>query len=207
MKAVMMVLTLCGFLVAATRVEAQGRGNRTHAKAVPPGHLPPAGRCRVWYDDRPPGHQPPPTDCVSARLEARRTGGRLIFGGRKVDRRDDGRYDRRDRDDRWEERTCEVRDRDGRCDYTEGRYPSSLPDMVWGIIFGRGQRIDDVRRWVGQGDVRVRYLDADRNEVPESVTWLDPRGRTLQRWIDDDRDGRADRVAIYRDGEVVRVIR
>lgn len=32
---------------------------------VPPGHLPPAGKCRVWYPGRPPGHQPAPGDCRS----------------------------------------------------------------------------------------------------------------------------------------------
>ena len=224
MKALLLASTLCGFLVA-TRLDAQEHENRGRTQAVPPGHLPPPGECRVWYDDRPPGHQPPPTDCASARLEARRTGGRVISGGRKDDRRYDDRYDRRDRRDddrrrvecddrdrrdgecRWEDRDCVDRDRDGRCDYADGRYPSSLPDMVWGIIFGRGERVEDVRRWVGQGDVRVRHVDADRNGVPEVVTWLDSRGRTLQRWIDDDRDGRADRVGIYRDGTVVRVIR
>jgi hypothetical protein len=30
---------------------------------VPPGHLPPAGKCRIWYPGKPPGHQPPPGDC------------------------------------------------------------------------------------------------------------------------------------------------
>ena len=102
---------------------------------------------------------------------------------------------------------CVDRDRDGRCDYAEGRFPSTLPEMIWGVIFGRGERVDAVRRWVGAGDVRARVTDADRDRVPEVVTWVDARGRTLQRWIDDDRDGRADRVGIYRDGKVVRVIR
>ena len=30
---------------------------------IPPGHLPPPGKCRLWYPDRPPGHQPPPECC------------------------------------------------------------------------------------------------------------------------------------------------
>lgn len=34
-------------------------------KGVPPGHYPPPGHCRLWYDGRPPGHQPPPTRCES----------------------------------------------------------------------------------------------------------------------------------------------
>ncbi|MDM7915170.1 MAG: hypothetical protein QUU85_07875, partial [Candidatus Eisenbacteria bacterium] len=31
--------------------------------AIPPGHLPGPGQCRLWYPNRPPGHQPPPFDC------------------------------------------------------------------------------------------------------------------------------------------------
>ena len=33
------------------------------AVRVPPGHLPQAGYCRVWYPGRPPGHQPRPERC------------------------------------------------------------------------------------------------------------------------------------------------
>ena len=30
---------------------------------IPPGHMPPPGKCRIWYPERPPGHQPPPGNC------------------------------------------------------------------------------------------------------------------------------------------------
>jgi Ni/Co efflux regulator RcnB len=37
---------------------------------IPPGHLPPPGKCRLWYPDRPPGHQPPPESCGQLRYYA-----------------------------------------------------------------------------------------------------------------------------------------
>jgi hypothetical protein len=36
---------------------------------IPKGHLPPPGKCRVWYPDRPPGQQPPPGDCAELRYK------------------------------------------------------------------------------------------------------------------------------------------
>lgn len=46
---------------------------------VPPGHLPPPGKCRLWFPDRPPGHQPPPGDCRVLRREVP-PGAHLIYG-------------------------------------------------------------------------------------------------------------------------------
>jgi hypothetical protein len=37
---------------------------------IPEGHLPPPGKCRLWYPDRPPGHQPPPERCGRLRAHA-----------------------------------------------------------------------------------------------------------------------------------------
>jgi hypothetical protein len=34
---------------------------------IPPGHMPPPGKCRIWYPERPPGQQPPPGDCHELR--------------------------------------------------------------------------------------------------------------------------------------------
>jgi hypothetical protein len=45
------------------------RNHRSHQRdakkgvRIPPGHMPPRGACRIWYDHRPPGHQPPPGNC------------------------------------------------------------------------------------------------------------------------------------------------
>jgi hypothetical protein len=33
------------------------------ALAIPPGHMPPPGQCRIWFPGRPPGQQPPPGEC------------------------------------------------------------------------------------------------------------------------------------------------
>ena len=31
--------------------------------SIPEGHMPPPGKCRIWYPERSPGDQPPPGDC------------------------------------------------------------------------------------------------------------------------------------------------
>lgn len=187
-------------LLALDTAGAQGRGNGNgngngkgkkgkSAQGIPPGHLPAAGECRVWYDGRPPGQQPAPTSCGTARLIASRDGGRVIYGAgtRRDDRRDDRRYD----DTRAPDRV----------------YPQTLPEMVWGVVFGRGERQGDVRQWVDGTNLRANYTDADRDGRPEAVTWTDDNGLVVQRWVDANRDGRADRVTVYKNKKVVRIIR
>ena len=64
-------------LVAAP-AGAQGRyGNQ----GIPPGQMPPAGMCRVWYDNLPPGRQPRATSCDEAeRMASRDRDARVIYG-------------------------------------------------------------------------------------------------------------------------------
>ena len=84
-----------GVAAVGASAEAQSRFGRF---AVPPGHMPPPGQCRVWLPDRPPGHQPPPTSCRRAERLADRFGGRVIYGMR------DWRGDRWDHSERWQDR-------------------------------------------------------------------------------------------------------
>ncbi|CAI8791964.1 Tetratricopeptide repeat protein [Pseudomonas sp. IT-P253] len=46
---------------------------------IPRGHLPPPGKCRIWFPDRPPGHQPPPGKCKKLRYRVP-SGAYLVHG-------------------------------------------------------------------------------------------------------------------------------
>ena len=53
-----------GLLAVALCLPAATAAANDHSKLrVPPGHLPPPGKCRIWYPGRPPGHQPAFGDC------------------------------------------------------------------------------------------------------------------------------------------------
>jgi len=67
-------------LIASPLGAEERRGRR--GQGIPPGHLPPPGQCRVWYDGRPPGHQPAPASCRWAeRVVSRDFHARVIYGG------------------------------------------------------------------------------------------------------------------------------
>ena len=96
-------------LIAGTAF-AQGNGrNSARNQGIPPGQMPPAGLCRVWYEGRPPGQQPRATNCDDAeRTASRSRTARVIYGdnmryGRNDRGRDDGWYGRDDRygTERW----------------------------------------------------------------------------------------------------------
>ena len=242
-----------------SRGQVMGRG----PVAVPPGHWPSAGRCRVWIDGVAPGRQPRETDCLTARRTVP-PNGRVLEGAPRRGSGDDrygrsDRYERDDddrddddrttrrfidrnglvceekavtkngkrsydlkcrepnrRDDDWrdwpvraqdDDRYCVDTNRDGRCDSgAERGYPATLPEMIGAIVYGQGQRSDDVTRWLGAGRYQVRYTDQNRDRKPERVRWLNSAGTLLQEWTDTNRDGRADVVSIYNAGRLVQSI-
>jgi len=78
------LVTLCFVLALVPGCAvAQGRlGAVVRApQGVPPGQLPPAGLCRVWFNGLPPGRQPAPTTCREAeRIAAQSRNARVIYG-------------------------------------------------------------------------------------------------------------------------------
>ena len=163
MNRITFVLSLFAALGLAVPIEAQGRGPKQArgGGGVPPGHLPPAGMCRIWIDGTPPGLQPPATSCAEAYRRVP-TNGRVIHGdaaafpgqgkgrwehasrGRSEDcrEREDGEYDRRA--PRQPRRSggdiCIDRDRDGRCDVVTTRRSDVCVDR------DSDGRCDDVQR-------------------------------------------------------------
>ena len=77
MKRAALTVLIVGLV--ASPAFAQGRGK--NRQGIPPGQLPPAGLCRVWYDGVPPGRQPGPTGCNEAeRIASRDSRARVIYG-------------------------------------------------------------------------------------------------------------------------------
>lgn len=90
-------LVLAAFLVTPLSAQRGAPWQRERPQGVPPGHLPPPGACRVWYDGVPPGQQPPPTSCAEAEWRAARDRyARVIYGDVRV-QRGDGWWERDDR--------------------------------------------------------------------------------------------------------------
>ena len=75
--ALVVALAACGTTTRTTTTTTTtpsagtSRGPSTAATlGIPPGHLPPPGRCRVWIPGEPPGHQPRARSCEGIRATA-----------------------------------------------------------------------------------------------------------------------------------------
>jgi hypothetical protein len=102
MRTAALSLILLGLMAGSS--EAQGNGRYGRNQGVPPGQMPPAGMCRVWYDNLPPGRQPRATSCDQAeRLASRDRNARVIYG--------DDQYNTRNNDARYRDRSTGVYDR------------------------------------------------------------------------------------------------
>ena len=200
MKFAMLIVALAGLSVAPAA--AQGRRNNA---SIPPGHLPPPGACRVWYEGVPPGQQPPPTSCDQAeRVASRSRDARVIYGS------DRGGWNRNDRWGRDDGRVIRQDDRAGRDDgrrrdgrpargravprgndypgtyYPDNRYPQS---GNYGSVPYRNGYQDGIEK------AREDTRDGDRYD-PARHGWYKSANRGY-----DNRYGSRDRYAQeYRDG-------
>ncbi|MEJ7809498.1 MAG: hypothetical protein WKG32_03690 [Gemmatimonadaceae bacterium] len=151
------------------------------------------------------------------------------------DRRD-RRDDRADtRADRRGDNMCVDNNRDGVCDNAQVNggvvppstsypypntgnagsvyptYPRSggsrpFPEMSSAALFARGTRTTEVVSWLGSGEIHVRNVDEDGNGVPEKTLWTAANNQPVQVWYDRDRNGRADRIEIWRGSQKVQTI-
>ena len=82
-----------------------------------------------------------------------------------------------------------------------------MPPMSAATDVSRGAGSQAALRWLGTAEVMVRTTDLKRTGTPYRATWLDANsGRVLQVWTDRDGDGIADRVEIYRNGRVAKIL-
>jgi hypothetical protein len=66
---------------SSARQDRRDRQETARAQGIPPGQMPPANQCRVWYDGRPNGRQPSPTNCDRAEaIASRDANARVIYG-------------------------------------------------------------------------------------------------------------------------------
>jgi len=126
--------------------------------------------------------------------------------GACLDRDQDGWCD----DSRFGPPACLDQDKDGRCDdlpeFASAAYPQTLPRMrsALDVIEGRGSV--EVARWIGTNEFTVRLPDQGQGSTPWRAIFLDARNELLQVWTDRNRDGLAERVEIFRNGQRVKLI-
>ncbi len=127
--------------------------------------------------------------------------------GSCLDRDEDGWCD----DLRYGPPPCLDRDRDGRCDdlpeFASAAYPQVLPRMRGALDVVQGRGSVEVARWLGTNEFIARLPDGGRGGTPWRVLFLDANSlQLLQVWTDRNRDGLADRVEIFRNGQRVKLL-
>ncbi|HJR58266.1 MAG TPA: hypothetical protein VJ813_02665 [Vicinamibacterales bacterium] len=192
MKRAALALLLVG--LTAGPALAQGRGR--NKQGIPPGHLPPAGLCRVWYDGVPPGRQPPPTGCHEAeRVASRDRGARVIYGAGSS-RNDVPIY----RDDRRYPGGIWRGDQDGRRPGTDGRRPNRNGENRTGRAVPRGDygyASEGFRKGYDDGVVKGREDVGDRDSFdPARHSWY----RSADRGYNSRYGSREDYRSEYRRG-------
>lgn len=123
-----------------------------------------------------------------------------------LDRDGDGWCD----DSRFGPPACLDKDADGRCDdlpeFASQAYPQLLPAMRSALDVIQGRPSIEVMTWLGTNEFTVRVPDQGRGGVPWRALFLDQKNELLQVWTDTNRDGRADRVEVFRGGQRVKLI-
>lgn len=123
-----------------------------------------------------------------------------------LDRDGDGWCD----DARYGPPVCLDKDQDGRCDdlpaFASQAYPQVLPQMRSALDVIQGRQNTEVMTWLGTNEFIVRVPDQGRGGVPWRAIFMDQNSALLQVWTDTNRDGRADRVEVYRNGQRVKLI-
>lgn len=165
-------ITVTVVLVAAMTAPIGAQSKARTPDRIPPGHMPPAGACRVWYDGIPPGQQPPPMSCRDAeRIASRSRDARVIYGigSRTADRT---------RDDGWERVS----------DAGDSRYQSRYPTRVNSAAYENGYR-DGLEK--GRADAKDRdSFDPVRHS----------RYRSADHGYDKRYGSKDDYKLVYRDG-------
>jgi hypothetical protein len=164
-------------------------------QGVPPGQLPPANMCRVWYDGQSPGRQPEATSCRDAeRTAARSRNARVIYGENVYDDRygayGNGTYGRDTRtypypDDRG------VNGIPGRSRTPGGVYDPRYPNS--------SARYDDTAYENGYRDGRAQGLEDGRDNDRFDAT-RHGRYRSADRGYIDSYGDKTRYKNIYRDG-------
>lgn len=123
-----------------------------------------------------------------------------------LDRDGDGWCD----DSRFGPPVCLDKDNDGRCDdlpeFASQSYPQTLPSMRAVLDVVQGRTSVEVMQWLGTNEFQIRVPDQGRGGTPWRAIFLDQRNELLQVWTDTNRDGRADRVEVFRNGQRVKLI-